>query len=178
MAVFGPPGRGDRIARTILLPLAVLLVVVYLVFWVIFSPVRVQGDSMLPGLEDGDRVLATRTYSGPRRGDVIEVDTDLFAQGNGGRVLKRVIAVGGDTVRIDSGRATVNGRPEPSAGLLYGEQDVSVTEITIPQDSVYVLGDNRPISLDSRFYGAVPLDAVKGRLLFRYTPITRLGRVD
>lgn len=133
---------------------------------------------MEPGLRDGDRVLATRGYGDPHPGDVIEVDTDLFAQGNGGRVLKRVVAVGGDTIRVDSGRAIVNGVPESSAGLLYSERDVSVGELTIPPGTVYVLGDNRPVSLDSRFYGPVPLDAVKGRLLFRYTPITRIGALD
>lgn len=178
MAIFGPPGKGDTIARRLVLPLAGAFIVLLLTFGVFFRPVRVEGDSMYPSLYSGDRVLVTREYATPRRGDVIELDTDVFATGNGGRVLKRVVALAGDSISIDAGRAVVNGVPEGGDHLIYSASDVSVPELEVPQGHVYVLGDNRPVSLDSRFFGPVPLDAVYGRLLFRYTPVTRLGRVD
>ncbi|MBE0416488.1 MAG: signal peptidase I [Coriobacteriia bacterium] len=179
MPVFGPAGSGDRLARRLLVPLTVLLAVLVLVFWVLFSPIKISGDSMLPGLHHGDRVLVTRGYGTLSRGDVVYMDASALRLGHGGQVVKRVAALPGDTILVRRGRAVVNGVPEnDDIPVRLSEDDVSVAEITVPADHVYVLGDNRPNSFDSRFYGPVPLSAVHGRLVFRYTPVTRLGTVD
>lgn len=179
VAVFGPPGRGDRIARRLIIPLLVLLTLLLAVFWVYFTPVRVEGDSMLPALQDGDRVLATRGYTTPVRGDVVRVE-DIGRSGKvDARVIKRVVAVAGDTVEIDSGRALVNGESiDDAEERILSEGDVSLAEVVVPDRHVYVLGDNRPVSLDSRFFGPVPLEAVTGKVVFRYTPVNRIGLVD
>jgi signal peptidase I len=178
MSVFGPPGEGDRIARRLFVPLAVVLGALLLVFWVFFSPLEVTGDSMLEGLHEADRVLVTRGYTTPVRGDVVHIDGSELEGARGDQVIKRVVALPGDTVRIESGRAFVNGEPEQTDSVLLSADDVSVPETAVPEGHLYVLGDNRPVSLDSRFYGPVPIATVEGRLVFRYTPVTRFGPID
>ena len=179
MTVFGPPGRGDRIARKLWIPLLVALALLLAIFWVFFTPVRIEGDSMLPGLQDDDRVLATRDYTDPVRGDIVRIQ-HLGPDGQvDDRVIKRVVALAGDTVEIASGQAFVNGDSiDDSDDVILADDDVSVAEVVVPDGYVYVLGDNRPISLDSRFFGPVPLEAVAGRVVFRSTPVTRIGPVD
>lgn len=179
VGLFGPPSRGDRIARRLVLPLLFVLGLLLTVFWVAYTPLSVDGESMLPGLHHGDRVLVTRGYTKPSRGDVV------YIEGFGPRdkverqFIKRVIAIPGDTVRLVSGRAVVNGVPaDVTENLIFSGDDVWDGETIIPPGYVYVLGDNRPVSLDSRFFGPVPLEAVSGRVVFRYTPVTRLGMVD
>lgn len=179
MSVFGPPGEGDRVARRLFVPLAVVLGALLLVFWVFFTPLEVTGDSMLEGIHDGDRVLVTRGYGTPERGDVVHIDGTQLEGARGDQVIKRVIALPGDTVRIESGQAFVNGEPEDTAAeIVLSPDDVSVPDTDVPEGHVYVLGDNRPVSLDSRFYGPVPMDTVEGRLIFCYTPVTRFGPID
>jgi signal peptidase I len=179
VALFGPPGRGDRIARRLFVPLVLALALLLAVFWVAFTPVRIEGDSMLPGLQHGDRVLVTRSYTQPARGDVARI-VDFGPRDKASpRVIKRVVAVSGDRVQVVSGRAFVNrASTDITENLILSENDVSVDEIVVPAGHVYVLGDNRPVSLDSRFFGPVPLDAITGKVVFRFTPVTRIGTVD
>ncbi|MFU8890253.1 MAG: signal peptidase I [Anaerosomatales bacterium] len=179
MAVFGPPGRGDRVARRLVVPLVIVLALLVAVFWIAYATLRVDGDSMLPGLQHGDRVLVTRGYGEPMHGDVVHIEDFGPRDRVGRQLIKRVVAVPGDTVRIESGRVILNGAwQELDADVLVSDSDRSDAEIVVPEGHVYVLGDNRPVSLDSRFFGTVPLSAISGRLVFRYTPVTRIGMVD
>ncbi len=179
MTAFGPPGRGDRVARRLLLPLTLVLILLVLIFWVLFTSLQVSGDSMYPTLGHGDRVLVSRGYGTPERGDIVHVDARELEGARGDQVIKRVVALAGDTISIENGRALVNGVPEdPVNDLILDDNDVSIPSLTIPEGYVYVLGDNRPVSLDSRFYGPVPVGAIEGRIIFCYTPVTRFGPID
>jgi signal peptidase I len=176
VALFGPPGRGDLIARRLFVPLLLLLALLLAIFWIAFTPVRIEGDSMLPGLQDGDRVLVTRSYTQPARGDVVRI-VDFGPRDKADpRVIKRVVAV---SWRHGSGRVGSGlrepGRTDITENLILSENDVSVDEIVVPAGHVYVLGDNRPVSLDSRFFGPVPLDAITGKVVFRFTPSPASG---
>lgn len=178
MRVFGPPGHGDRIARRLAVPLALALTVFIFVFWVAYTPLEIVGYSMYPALDDGDRVLVTRGYGPPRTGDAVHIDATMLEGARGGQVVKRVVASAGDQIRIDRGRAVVNGSREGSGSrIIVSADDVSLPPVRVPSGHVYVLGDNRPSSFDSRYYGPVPLEAVRGRVVFRYAPITAFGPV-
>jgi signal peptidase I len=151
-----------------LLSIAGLVVVLVVVLLQFGEPMRVASSSMEPTLNPGDQVLiATRAYRsvGPARGDLV-----VF-KGPDGPLVKRVAAVAGDEVGIEDGQLVVNGRivPEPPVdlntvdGLYYGP-------VTVPPGSIFVLGDNRANSVDSRTLGPVRLDALIGQVMLRLWP--------
>lgn len=134
--------------------------------WVL-EPVRVHSDSMSPGLDPGQLVWADKLslrWGDPSRGDIVlarEPDSDRL-------VVKRVVAVGGDSVGIEDGILVLNGAnvTEPFAnhtdmdGFYFGPY-------LIPPGHVFLLGDNRFTSSDSRAYGPVPTGNLEGRVLFQ-----------
>ncbi|MFI0959983.1 signal peptidase I [Streptomyces sp. NPDC021080] len=136
------------------------------------EPVRVESTSMEPTLSAGDHLLVDdRAYRGapPRRGDLVVFDE------SGATLVKRVVAVAGDTVAIEDGVLEVDGRaveepavdPKTVDGMYYGPARV-------PDGTVFVLGDNRRHSVDSRQFGPVPVTKVTGRVILRWWP--RPGR--
>jgi len=152
----------------------VFLLAVLVVFYVLFSVTVVSGESMEPSLRDADRVLTTKYYSAPRRGDIVVFHT-VDTQDRPEDLIKRVVAVEGDSVSVDSGVATVNGVVEATTSLTLSPDDrTHVPPTVVEPGTVFVLGDNRPISLDSRDIGAVPVGAVKGRAVFVVAPAHRM----
>ena len=174
-----PPARsgiGDRFARRVLVPLALVLLAIVLVFYVLFERGRVDGPSMRPTLHSGDMVLVTKDYPRPQRGDI--VFTQVTEQGQPVELVKRVIAVPGDTIEIRDDVAVVNGMPEPARGQITDPgRGASVEQYRVPEGSLYVMGDNRPDSEDSRYIGPVPLSGVMGRVVAIYAPIHRVRLV-
>jgi len=175
----GPRGTrhtGDHLARTILVPLVGALVLIVLVFYVFFSGAVVQGLSMWPTLSNGDYLLITHGDRSPRRGDIVL--TRVIESSGPVEVVKRVIALPGDTVEIRDDVAYVNGRPEPARGqIVVPRFSVSRPPLTVPAGRVYVMGDNRPVSEDSRNYGPVAESGIKGRALLVFAPIDRIKLV-
>lgn len=173
----GAPRRPDQLARWLLWPLLLLLLLLTITFYVVFAPLHVVGDSMAPGLLNEDRVLRTKSYSEPRRGDVIIIDASSASERDD--VIKRIVAVAGDVVEIQDDIAIINGVPEEARGVQIGAAETtrSFGKVTVPPDHVYVLGDNRPVSLDSRYLGPVPLRSIRGKATFIFLPLHRLGPV-
>ncbi|MCX5404332.1 signal peptidase I [Streptomyces sp. NBC_00335] len=147
---------------------------------VTYQPYTVPTDSMMPTVKPGDRVLAQRITGGDvRRGDVV-----IFKDGqwSDSPMVKRVVGVGGDTVKCcgDGGRLTVNGKEldEPYieaekldvAGAPGGSASRTPFEVTVPEGNLFLLGDRRGASLDSRAHleeagqGTVARSAVQGRV--------------
>ncbi len=90
----------------------------------------------------------------------------------------RVVAVGGDRVSQGAnGRLIVNGRPDAESYLAPGTDTENVPDLVVPVDSVFLIGDNRSNSADSRYYGPIALPKVVGRVVFRYWPLMRFGGV-
>lgn len=171
----GEAGRGDRFARQILVPLAAAFACVVLMY-VFFNFGRVSGPSMLPTLHDGDRVLITKGYRQPQRGDVIF--TSVVEMGRPVEIVKRVIGLPGDTVEVKDDIAYVNGVMEPGRGAVTNPTYADTfAPYVVPDGYLFVMGDNRPVSNDSRYIGAVPLNGVWGKVIAIYTPITRVGAV-
>jgi signal peptidase I len=172
--------QSDAQARSWLrrqLPLALGVLVVGLLLVArtfIAEPMRIPSDSMAPTLRPGDQVLvdklAYRASAVPTRGDLA-----VFHDPRTGEVmLKRVVAVAGDTVGIEDGSLVVNGRKpfEP-----YADQksidSVYFGPVKVGAGRFFVLGDNRANSVDSRSFGSVPSDRLIGRVLTRLWPISR-----
>lgn len=136
----------------------------------------VHGVSMRPNFETSDYIYVNKAaYWGsiPRRGDVVAVRYTLGDKP--GRIIKRVIALPGDTVSLEAGRLYINGQPtdEPYQPLI-DFQDLAPQ--VVPEGTVFLLGDNRPHSLDNRAFGPVRQEEIIGRVAFRLWPFDRLAR--
>ncbi|TDC22733.1 signal peptidase I [Streptomyces sp. 8K308] len=182
----GAPGRGGRLGRRLSAAAVGVGCLLFLGGFVLaaflYQPYTVPTNSMSPAVVAGDRVLAQRIDgSEVRRGDVVVFRDDLWGDSP---MIKRVVGVGGDTVACcdEGGRLTVNGEPivEP-----YIDETRSATrggfEATVPEGEIFLLGDDRVDSIDSRDLltesepGTVPLTAVSGRVEATVWPFDRLG---
>jgi signal peptidase I len=168
-----PRPTDERLAGFLLVPLAIILTALILVFFVFFQTSQVQGDSMRPTLLTEDRLFLTKGYGSPRRGDIV-----VFNLNEGGtqvEVIKRVVGLPGDVVYTKGDLAWVDGKAEPKTySLVTGKSGRVVGPLKVPQGRLFVLGDNRAISLDSRFIGPIPLTSVIGRAVAIFAPVTRV----
>jgi len=156
--------------------LAVLLVVVIVVTNFVIRPVMVNQSSMSETFHDGDYVLLYQWAYTPSRGDVVVVD-----KGNplGDRLFKRIIAVGGDHLEFVNGEVYINGEKtdEPYINDRRRETYTNLS-LTIPENEVYVAGDNRASSVDSRSFGPISADLIMGKIVFRVFPFDGFGPVE
>ena len=166
--------------KTLLELPVILLVSFVLVFGfvrpVIAAPFYVGSESMVPTLEVWDRVLINKLaydVGEPKRGDIV-----LFVSPAGGEdpLIKRVVGLPGDEVAVRRGRLFVNGEPqrEPYTNKKFPDAS-SFAQTTVPKDHVFVMGDNRANSQDSRVFGPVPEENLIGEALFRFWPPGRVG---
>ena len=156
--------------------LAVVLGIVLGLLYVVFTTVRIAGPSMEPALHDGDRVLITKGYDAPERGDIVSA-TVPDEHGRSVRVIKRVVALGGDTVEVHGDRAYVNGERVPG-GANGDDVELWIQPFVVPDGHLYVLGDNRALSYDSRLVGPVPVGNVRGRVVAIIAPPHRFSIID
>lgn len=156
------------------LALAVIISVVLNLFVVQVTEVRQR--SMEPTLFQSDRVLVSKVdyrIGSPSAGDIIvfnpPVDSTI-------PYVKRVVAVGGDTVDLREGRLFVNGRvadfPE-AVGASQPQAPRITYPLRVPDGSVWTMGDNRLASSDSRSFGAVPVENIIGKVTIRFWPLDR-----
>lgn len=174
---FIPTLPSDRRHLPLLIVLSVALAILVTVLYVTHDTAKVDGPSMEPTLLHGDRILINKGYDAPVRGDVVSFDATI--SGVPDTLIKRVVAVPGDTVEVFGDRVLVNGS-EPSFDntVLIGDEQFHIVPFTVPAGTVYVLGDNRPVSLDSRFIGLIPLGDIRGRVVWIFSPVTRFRRID
>lgn len=157
------------------------LVVVVLMFTFIFRIVWVDGQSMEPTLSDGDRVIISHLFYKPRIGDIVVItQPNAFNK----PLIKRIIALSGQTVSIDyaSSKVYVDGvaLDEPYVSeAMEPRGDISFP-YTVPQGFVFVMGDNRNNSGDSRYSSIGPVDEryILGRVVFRVYPFDGIGKMD
>jgi signal peptidase I len=153
------------------------------IYLLVMQPHRIKGSSMEPNFHDGEYLLSDKiTYRlrEPGRGDVIVFEAP---GANGDEFIKRIIGVPGDKITLKSGSVYVNNQ------LLnedYIPQDVSTnpgaflregTEVTVPEDYYFVLGDNRSFSSDSRAWGFVTKTKITGKAWFIYWPPEQFGTI-
>jgi signal peptidase I len=137
---------------------------------------QVQGQSMEPNLHTAQRLVVekvTYRFHGPRRGDIVVID---LPEAGPELLIKRVIAMPGETISSRNGQVSVNGELLEEPYVTHpGGRDV--TEQVVPPLHVFVMGDNRQFSNDSRNFGPVPIDDIVGRAWFSYWPLEFLGLV-
>jgi signal peptidase I len=144
----------------------------------LYQPVRVEGTSMLPRLEDRDRLFINKFvyhFEGIERGDVVVFHYPRDPERS---YIKRVIALPGDQIRIDHGRVWLNGKllRESYIPEIY-RGNGSMAEMTVPPESFFVMGDHRSISSDSRDFGPVDRSLIYGKAVFVYWPARDVGVV-
>ena len=137
--------------------------------YVFFESFTVEGYSMQPTINDGERndgdydVILLNTVVTPERGDIIVFFCDWSSEINpADNLVKRVIGVAGDTVEIRSGDLYVNGQLQQEDYIKEPMYNYSYPAVTVPEGHYYVLGDNRNNSTDSRVIGCVPAEKVIG----------------
>jgi signal peptidase I len=144
----------------------------------LYQPVRVEGTSMLPVLEDQDRLFINKIAY--RMGDIHKGDVVVFQypRDHSKSYIKRVIGLPGDAIRIERGRVIVNGAvlKEPYVPARFSD-DRSAPEMVVPKDEYFVMGDHRSISSDSRDFGPVERELIYGKAAFVYWPMEQVGVV-
>lgn len=141
----------------------------------VVKPFSIPSASMVPTLQEGDRVLVNRFlyfFDEPDRGDVVvfhppsDPDNDY---------IKRVVGVEGDVVAVADGRLVVNGEPQEEPYLNAPVMNSDFEAVTVGPDQIFVMGDNRNSSGDSRVFGPVAVDEVLGEAFLVYWPPDRMG---
>jgi signal peptidase I len=144
----------------------------------LYQPVRVEGTSMLPRLEDQDRLFINKFVyhiSSIERGDVVVFH---YPRNPEQSYIKRVIALPGDRLRIDNGVVWINGQRQKETYVPDEYRDSrSYAEIVIPEDTYFMMGDHRSISSDSREFGPVDRSLIYGKAVFVYWPTHDAGLV-
>ena len=185
-AIASPPLPAQRVTRrrtTVLMrgwlrDLVLSLGVAAFIIIFIYQPVKVEGTSMLPALSDQERIFVNKfvyRVEPISRGDVVVFRYPLDPSQS---FIKRVVALAGDRVRIDSGLLYVNGIAieEPYVPMQFRD-DRSLPEFIVPAQTYFVLGDHRSLSDDSRVFGPVAEEFVSGKAVFAYWPFEKAGRL-
>lgn len=159
--------------------IAIVAAILFVLFRFVIQIVGIQGASMEPTLQAGDRVVISGLMYTPEQGDIVILsDNNVLKK----QLVKRVIAIEGQTVEIDAeGKVWVDGvqLEESYLKVPTGLGDVTYPVI-VGQGEVFVMGDNRSESLDSRDsqIGLVDVEDIKGRILFRFYPFGSFGGVE
>ena len=136
----------------------------------IATPVRVDGDSMNKTFKNGD-ILILYKLSEIKRFDVIV----LHEEKDNEKIIKRIIGMPGDTVAIKDGEIYINDEKIDDQ-YAYGMTS-DYDRITLKSDEYFILGDNRLISKDSRYFGPIKEKEIKGKVIFRIFPFSKFGKI-
>ena len=169
-----PKKAGGLVEFLVILAVAFVLVFGFVRPFVL-EAFRIPSESMVPTLLVGDRVFVNKfiyRFTEPERGDVV-----VFESVNGGEedLIKRVVGVAGDEVEVRNGTLLVNGeaREEPYLNRNLPFND-SYGPSEVPEGHVFVMGDNRANSADSRVFGPLPIENIEGEAFVRFWPVPKI----
>jgi signal peptidase I len=154
--------------------LAIALIIKTFLFQAFYIP----SESMVPTLRKNDRVLVNKlSYKlhDIHRGDIVVFEKPKSETSNIKDLVKRVIGLPGETVEGRDGHIYINDRKLDEPYLPDGTVTGTFAAVTIPSNSIWVMGDNRSASRDSRFFGPIPESSVVGRVFIRIWPLKRVG---
>lgn len=177
-----PPRKNRSTTSRILEPIVIVfgaVLIALLVQAYLVKPFQIPSESMLPTIEIGDRILVNRLayrYGDVQRGDIIvfkapeNPDLDF---------VKRVVAVGGDRVEVINHMVLVNGEAQSEPYINpWLEAQPNYPEQEVPAGHVFVMGDNRDHSDDSRSWGFLNEKDIIGKAMVRYWPLSRIGQLN
>ncbi len=153
-----------------LIPYIIIIIVVVLIRTFIITPVKVDGDSMKETLNNNDILLLYKLGS-IKRFDIVVLDEAYDNE----KIIKRVIGMPGETVSIKNDKIYINGKVIDNS-FAYGTTS-DVDKIELGEDEYFILGDNRLISKDSRYFGPVTKSEIIGKVVFRLFPFNKIGTV-
>jgi signal peptidase I len=173
--VEAPRANKSSILRTIIEIVVIVsaaFVIALLVQAFLVKPFTIHQVSMRPTLQEGDRILLNRLtyrFRAEHRGDIVVFHSPITA---GEDLVKRIVGIAGDRVAVSGGKLYINGVAQNEPYLL--EQDFSgeMPEILVPVGDVFVMGDNRNNSGDSRLFGSIPTSSIIGEAFMVYWPIS------
>mgnify|MGYP004527273419 CR=1 FL=1 len=151
-------------------PYIIIILVVVLIRVFIITPVRVDGSSMKNTLKDNDILLLYKLGS-IKRNDIVVLDESYDNE----IIIKRIIGLPGETVAIKNGKIYINNK-EYDDKFAYGETS-DYDKITLGDDEYFILGDNRIVSKDSRYFGPVKEKEIIGKAIFRLFPFNKIGKL-
>lgn len=161
---------------------AVIIAIAFGITNFVVTPYQIPSASMTQTILEGDRVLSEKVsyYGGsPEPGQIVTFND---VEGSGSVLIKRCIATEGQTVDLIDGVVYVDGNPldEPyTLGRPSEDLDSGIVyPHTVPEGCIWVMGDNRTNSQDSRWFGDVPVENITGHAFFRYWPIDRIGSLE
>lgn len=163
--------------------LAIALILALFLRFFVAEPRFIPSDSMVPTLAVGDRLVVEKLsyrFHPPTRGDIIVFDPPMLLQVQGyakdQAFIKRVIGLPGQTVAVKNGQVYLDGQSLKESYIAEAP-DYQMEPVTVPQGSLFVMGDNRNNSNDSHVWGFLPIPNVIGRAWLRFWPLEHLGRV-
>jgi signal peptidase I len=194
--------RRKRLLIEFVVLTAIALLIAFFLRTFVAQAYYIPTDSMQPGLDVGDRIVLDKVSyvaHGPRRGDIVIFDSPLqsssddaalpvrlvrrgldavgLRQPDTDTLVKRVIALPGETVEASNGRVLIDGEPIDEPYLATGTVTASFGPKHVGDDEVWVMGDKRATSRDSRDFGAIPRDSITGRVGLKFWPPSELGRI-
>ena len=171
--------RKAGVAELILTAVVAFVLVFGFVRPYVVEAYRIPTESMVPTLEVGDRVLANKfvyRFTEPERRDIVVFDS--IAEDDDQTLIKRVVGVAGDEIQVQSGVLYVNGEEQEEPYLNDADQSRGFFGPTVvPEGHIFVMGDNRGNSADSRVFGPLPLENLKGEAFMRFWPVSKISTV-
>jgi len=163
--------------------IAIALTLALLIRALIAEPRYIPSDSMLPTLQVGDRLVVEKIsyrFRPPARGEIIVFDPPQQLQIQGyakdQAFIKRVIGTPGQTIQIQNGTVYLNGTPL-AEDYIAEPPAYQMAPVLVPEDQLFVMGDNRNNSNDSHVWGFLPKQNIVGHACFRFWPLNRIGSV-
>lgn len=151
------------------------IIIITLILCLVFRVANISGDSMNPTFHDGDKTIIVGLFYTPERGDVIVFNGEKEVGYNSDFIVKRIIALEGDTVKIEDGILYVKEAGSDEFFIVNYVDDTAIpyydmNEITVPEGEMFVMGDNLINSLDSRDpkVGTIDTDAITGKVILRF----------
>lgn len=165
----------------------IIAVLIAVAISMVIKPTVVKESSMEPNFYANDYLflnrLAYKFGNEPEKGDVIvfrsHSDNLLDDKGKNKLLIKRVIGVPGDKIKITGGQVYINGEPDDQSYTNDGDTTGEVSEMTVPDGGLFCMGDNRRVSVDSRSkdVGFVDQDTIVGKAVFRLLPLSSIGMI-